>query len=141
MRTVWLFVGISGFIMISLGIVLLVLRYPMLFPAIGLIVFGTGLLVAFFCPHQEKRLLLNVILLNLAMIFLMLSGLISYNQAEAFLRAAGIVFFSLGLLLIGTSSVFLASWIISETDPGKQESMYRDMKKRILEDILKKLFE
>lgn len=121
-RTLLLCVGISGFIMVSLGIVLLVSKFPTTFLTIGLIVFGTGQLVFFCFPNQGERTLFNIILLNLSMVFLSISGLISYPQAEEFLRVTGILCFSLGLLINAVCNAFLVLWIISETSYGKQDS-------------------
>jgi len=101
-RTLLLCVGISGFIMVSLGIVLLVSKFPTTFLTIGLIVFGTGQLVFFCFPNQGERILFNIILLNLSMV--------------------GILCFSLGLLINAVCNAFLVLWIISETSYGKQDS-------------------
>jgi len=79
--------------------------------------------VSFFCfPNQGERILFNIILLNLSMVFLSISGLISYPQAEEFLRVTGILCFSLGLLINAVCNAFLVLWIISETSYGKQDS-------------------
>jgi len=121
-RTLLLCVGISGFIMVSLGIVLLVSKFPTIFLTIGLIVFGTGQLVFFCFPNQGERVLFNTILLNLSMVFLLISGLISYLQTEEYFRVTGTLCFSLGLLINAACNVFLVLWIISETGSGKQDS-------------------
>lgn len=122
LRAVLIFMGISGFVMLSFGVVLLVLMYPMTFLTVGLMVLGTGQLVIFCCPHQEKRILFNIIVLNLAMVFLLTSGLLSCMGTEAFMRTAGLVCFLLGTLINAAHGVFLAVWIISETNHRKQDT-------------------
>jgi len=121
LRAVFICLGISGFIMVSLGIVLLVLVYPLVFVTTGLVVLGTAQLVAFCCPRQEKRVLASVILLDLGMIFMMISGLVSYLEAGPLTRAAGLLCFFLGLLVNAALNALLAIWITLDAGCEKQD--------------------
>lgn len=141
LRAVLLCVGITGFVMVSLGIVLLVLQYPMTFMTIGLIVLGTGHLVALCCPDQEKRLLLNMSLLNLAKIFLILSGLLCCMQAEGTLRAAGLVCVFVGLLIDAACSLFLAIGFLSGTGSEKSEKKGQNFDDRLFDNYLDALIQ
>ena len=120
LRAVFICLGIIGFIMVSLGIVLLVLAYPVMFVTTGLVVLGMGQLVAYCCPRQEKRVLLNIIILNLALVFLMTSGLASCLRTDGFSRVTGILCFSLGLLVNASFNAFLAIWIALDAGCEKQ---------------------
>jgi len=140
-RVIMLCVGISGFIMVSLGTVLLVLQSPMTILTTGLIVFGTGHLVVLGCPNPEKRILLFMILLNLATVFLIISGLTAYLEAEGFSRAAGIACLILGLLIQAACNIFLAAWLLSGTSTEKPEGEGQNSDSKLFDNYLDALIQ
>jgi len=140
-RVIMLCVGISGFIMVSLGTVLLVLQSPMTILTIGLIVFGTGHLVVLGCPNPEKRILLFMILLNLATVFLIISGLAAYLETDGFFRAAGIACLVLGLLIHAACNIILTAWLLSGTSTEKPEGEGQNSDSKLFDNYLDALIQ
>ncbi|HOK42983.1 MAG TPA: hypothetical protein PLD49_04895 [Thermoclostridium caenicola] len=142
-RVMMLCVGINGFIMVSLGTVLLVLQSPTTFLTIGLIVLGTGHLAVLGCPNPEKKILRYIVLLNLAMVFLIISGLTAYLQAEGFFRMAGIACLFWGLLILAACNILLAAWFLTgnRADAGSPEKEGQKTDGKLFDNYLDSLIQ
>lgn len=136
-RRILLIIGAGGFISVSLGAVLLVIKYRPAFTAICLIIAGIAQLVFFCHPYARKRVFPAFVIIDSVMACLMVIGLANTVYTEMINRITGLSCFFLGLLLNSAVHILLLSAMLSrdKADAGEKEILYEELRKKLFENI------
>lgn len=137
LRALLIYAGICGFVMVSLGIVLLVLQYQAVYITISLIVFGMVQLIFFCHPNAEGGALFFYIVQNAMMAALMIFGLTTFFYSEATVRMIGIACFCMGLIMGMANNLFLLYTVIlrEKEENVINEAIYNEIKEAIVEEL------